>query len=83
MLGGSLESGWNKGLSLADMRRTWAGWHVHAITPLNALQELGGWSDYKIFTICTFLAPEHLAHHAADIGAFYGTPKNEKSINSG
>jgi integrase len=46
------------------LRHTWASWHVQAGTPLNVLQELGGWSDYKMVLRYSHLAPEHLAEHA-------------------
>lgn len=29
-----------------DLRHTWASWHVQNGTPLNVLQELGGWESY-------------------------------------
>lgn len=66
-----------------DLRHTWASWHVQAGTPLNVLQELGGWSDYKMVLRYAHLAPEHLAYHAANIGTFWGTSTKEKSINLG
>ena len=44
-----------------DLRHTWASWHVQAGTPLNVLQELGGWSDFKMVQRYAHLAPEHLA----------------------
>lgn len=47
-----------------DLRHTWASWHVQAGTPLNALQELGGWSDYEMVLRYAHLAPEHLSEHA-------------------
>ena len=37
---------------------------TQAGTPLNVLQELGGWSDYKMALRSAHLAPEHLAEHA-------------------
>jgi len=50
-----------------DLRHTWASWHVQAGTPLNVLQELGGWSDYKMVLRYAHLAPEHLAQYAANV----------------
>jgi integrase len=47
-----------------DFRHTWASWHVQAGTPLNALQELGGWSDHEMVLRYAHLAPEHLSEHA-------------------
>ncbi|QPK62647.1 tyrosine-type recombinase/integrase [Methylomonas sp. LL1] len=55
----------------------------NAGAPLNVLQELGGWSDYKMVSRYAHLAPEHLAHHAANIGKFLGIVTKENSINLG
>lgn len=66
---------WKKALNRAgikefrwhDLRHTWASWHVQAGTPLNVLQELGGWSDYSMVLRYAHLAPEHLAEYANKI----------------
>jgi integrase len=66
---------WKKALKRAciadfrwhDLRHTWASWHVQAGTPLNVLQELGGWSDYSMVLRYAHLAPEHLAEYASNI----------------
>ena len=66
---------WKKALQRAgienfrwhDLRHTWASWHVQAGTPLNVLQELGGWSDYTMVLRYAHLAPEHLAVYASKI----------------
>ena len=63
-----------------DLRHTWASWHVQAGTPLNVLQELGGWSDYKMVLRYAHLAPEHLALHAANVGTNLGTVAEEKIV---
>jgi integrase len=47
-----------------DLRHTWASWHVQAGTPLQALQELGGWTSFAMVLRYSHLAPEHLAAHA-------------------
>jgi integrase len=68
---------WKKALNRAgikdfrwhDLRHTWASWHVQAGTPLNVLQELGGWSDYLMVLRYAHLAPEHLAEYANKISA--------------
>ncbi|MEC4683039.1 MAG: site-specific integrase [Nitrospirota bacterium] len=60
---------WRKALKRAgisdfrwhDLRHTWASWHVQGGTPLNVLQELGGWSDFKMVQRYAHMAPEHLS----------------------
>ncbi len=43
-----------------DLRHTWASWHVQNGTPLNVLQELGGWSSIKMVQRYAHLSGEHL-----------------------
>lgn len=50
-----------------SLRHTWASWHVQAGTPLNVLQELGGWSSYSMVQRYAHLAPEHLSEYASKI----------------
>lgn len=41
---------------------------MQAGTPLNVLQELGGWSDYSmVLRYAHLAAPEHLAEYAGKI----------------
>jgi integrase len=47
-----------------DLRHTWASWHVQVDTPLNALQELGGWESVDMVRRYAHLAPEYLADFA-------------------
>ena len=47
-----------------DLRHTWASWHVQEDTPLNALQELGGWESVDMVRRYAHIAPEHLAEFA-------------------
>jgi hypothetical protein len=47
-----------------DLRHTWASWHVQVDTPLNALQELGGWESADMVRRYAHLAPVHLAEFA-------------------
>ncbi|MDX1353502.1 MAG: tyrosine-type recombinase/integrase, partial [Thiomicrorhabdus sp.] len=43
-----------------DLRHTWATWHVQRGTPLEVLQELGGWSDYKMVKRYAHFSHQHL-----------------------
>jgi len=49
------------------LRHTWASWHVQNGTPLNALQELGGWSSYEMVLRYAHLAPNHLSSYANNL----------------
>lgn len=49
-----------------DLRHTWASWHVQAGTPLNVLQEMGGWECSEMVRRYAHLAPEHLSQWAAN-----------------
>ena len=44
-----------------DLRHTWASWHAQDGTPLNVLQELGGWSSAEMVQRYAHLSTEHLA----------------------
>lgn len=62
-----------------DLRHTWASWHVQAGTPLNVLQELGGWSSYSMVLKYAHLSAGHLAEHARNLevpGTVLGTVPN-------
>jgi len=43
-----------------DLRHTWASWHVQNGTPLQVLQELGGWSSITMVQRYAHLSGEHL-----------------------
>ncbi len=47
-----------------DLRHTWATWHVQKGTPLNVLQELGGWSDIRMVQRYAHLSSDRFAHFA-------------------
>ena len=47
-----------------DLRHTWASWHVQNGTPLNALQELGGWESVEMVRRYAHLGNTHLASYA-------------------
>jgi integrase len=69
---------WRKALKRAgiadfrwhDLRHTWASWHIQSGTPLAVLQELGGWSDYKMVQRYA-----HLSSYAENLG--YGTNSSQ------
>ena len=56
-----------EGFRFHDLRHTWASWHVQAGTPLNALQELGGWSSAEMVRRYAHLGANHLANYANNI----------------
>lgn len=59
---------WRKALNRAgiedfrwhDLRHTWASMHVQSGTPLNVLQELGGWESAEMVKRYAHLSGEHL-----------------------
>lgn len=51
------------------LRHTWASWHVQNGTPLNVLQELGGWSSYDMVLRYAHLAPDHLTSYANNVSS--------------
>ena len=44
-----------------DLRHTWASWHVQNGTPLNVLQQLGGWQSLEMVQKYAHLSSDHLA----------------------
>lgn len=60
------------------LRHTWASWHVQAGTPLNVLQELGGWeSSADMVRRYAHLSSEHLAGYVdrlSELRTFGGEP---------
>ena len=53
-----------------DLRHTWASWHIQAGTPLNVLQELGGWESVEMVRRYAHLDAQHLATHAEKVSVF-------------
>ena len=47
-----------------DLRHTWASWHVQNGTPLQSLQELGGWESSEMVRRYAHFSAEHLAPYA-------------------
>jgi len=43
------------------LSHTWATWHIQRDTPLEVLQELGGWSDYKMVQRYAHFSHQHLS----------------------
>lgn len=66
---------WRKALQRAglkdfrwhDLRHTWASRHAQAGTPLNVLQELGGWKSAEMVRRYAHLSTSHLLSHARSI----------------
>lgn len=56
-----------EGFTWHGLRHTWASWHVQSGTPLNVLQELGGWSSYDMVLRYAHLAPDHLSEYASNV----------------
>lgn len=50
-----------------DLRHTWASWHAQAGTPLNVLQEMGGWASAEMVQRYAHLSVTHLRAHAERI----------------
>lgn len=60
-------AGIEEGFRWHDLRHTWASWHSQAGTPLNVLQELGGWASSEMVKRYAHLGVQHLAEYAARI----------------
>lgn len=66
---------WKKALKRAgiddfrwhDLRHTWASWHVQNGTPLNVLQELGGWESAQMVRRYAHFSASHLTIYAEKI----------------
>lgn len=46
-----------------DLRHTWATWHVQRGTPIDVLQELGGWSDHTMVKRYAHFSHDHLKQY--------------------
>lgn len=49
-----------------DLRHTWATWHVQRGTPLEVLQKLGGWKDFKMVLRYSHLSTSYISEYAAN-----------------
>lgn len=56
-----------------DLRHTWASWHVQNGTPLNVLQELGGWESPQMVRRYAHFSASHLAVYAERLPSLVGT----------
>lgn len=64
-----------------DLRHTWASWLAQQGTPLNVLQELGGWETEAMVRRYAHLAPKQLIEHSEKIAGMLGdtsSPQPEK-----
>ncbi len=52
-----------------DLRHTWASWHVQRGTPLQVLQELGGWQSAQMVRRYAHFSAGYLAAHASNLPA--------------
>ena len=76
---------WRKALKRAgiadfrwhDLRHTWASWHVQAGTPLNILQELGGWESVEMVRRYAHLSADHLSEYAGNISQIHSVNLNQ------
>lgn len=46
------------------LRHTWASWHAQAGTPMEVLQQLGGWASKDMLDRYAHLSPSYLAQYA-------------------
>jgi len=53
-------AGLPEGFRFHDLRHTWASWQVQAGTPLQVLQQLGGWRTFQMVLRYARFAPVHL-----------------------
>jgi integrase len=53
-----------EGFTWHGLRHTWATWHMKNETPIEVLQELGGWHDLRMVMNYAHHSPGHLARFA-------------------
>ena len=59
-----------KDFTFHHLRHTWASWHVMTGTPLNVLQELGGWSKLEMVLVYAHLSAAHLQSASENVSTF-------------
>ena len=80
---------WRKALQRAgienfrwhDLRHTWASWHIQNGTPVNVLQELGGWSEINMVRRYAHLSSNHLSGYAKNVTNLLHAQKSPVSEN--
>lgn len=55
------------GFRFHDLRHTWATWHAMAGTPMQVLQELGGWQSPQMVRKYAHIADDHLLRAAESV----------------
>ena len=63
-----------------DLRHTWASWHAQAGTPLNVIQEMGGWASADMVRRYAHLSVTHLREYAERIVSNVPTGHNGGTI---
>lgn len=66
-----------KDFTFHDFRHTWASWHVQRGTPLEVLQELGGWASYAMVQNYAHLGRSHVAKWADNVARDRAQPKKK------
>lgn len=66
-----VQTGHFTGFTWHGLRHTWATWHAQNGTPLEVLQELGGWTDMRMLV-------QNYAHHVAGLKATYAENVRKK-----
>lgn len=51
-------------ISFHTLRHTFASWHIQSGTPLEVLQQLGGWGDLKMVMKYSHMAESHIKQYA-------------------
>lgn len=59
---GAIQEGKYQGFTWHGLRHTWATWHAQNGTPLEILQQLGGWGDMRMLL-------KHYGHHVPGLKA--------------
>lgn len=56
-----------EGFTWHGLRHTWATWHAQNGTPIDVLQQLGGWADPRMVANYRHHSPSHLARFADNV----------------